>query len=382
MTISVHDYLALWWHGEIRVPERELLKWARRERLLPLLGWRSQTQGWALPQTLDEAIHRRRREVTAGQLLMHEQLEAIGAIATECNIPVILVKGAAAAEAYPAAWMRPYGDIDLLVTEDDGSRLFRALKQHGYNQIESALGNRHVHLPPLQLTPEAPWVEIHTSLALRQGEALFTFKTWQAALRPSRRYPGLHVPHPADHLLYLIFHGIVQHEMERSVQVLTDLKFWTEDWKAEAWAILHEKATEAGLLRAVGLALALAAWFWDAPWPDEVSALFPTPPEPLLARSQAAISTPDAHGPLPHLWQHVISRDLAGTLAYLRLVLLGDPAQQQWMSAQERLRYFLRRPGTLLRNYGATLRRLLEGDPELRAAWRTQRELQTWLREG
>jgi hypothetical protein len=379
---SPDDYLALWWRGEIRAPEPQLIAWARQARLLPLLGWRAQTQGWQLPEMLQEAIRRRRREVTVSQALAHEQLKDLGRASAELGIPVVLVKGAAAAERYPASWMRPYGDIDLLVTDGESSQFLEALKIQGYGLPKDALGNRHVHLPPLQRAPQEPWVEIHTSLARIQGQALFSVEGWKDGLLPSPSYPGLYTPDPADHLLYLVFHGVVQHELERSVQVLTDLKFWTEGWEDADWAELTAKAKEAGLLRAVGLATALAAWFWDEPQADEISGRFPAPPAALLARSQTAIIAVDERRPLPHVWQHLANRNLTGTLAYLRLVLLGDPSQREWMSARERLGYLLRRPGTLLHNYGATLRRLVKRDPDLRTAWRTQRELQSWLRGG
>ncbi len=125
------DYLALWWHGEVRLPEEALIAWARSQRLLPLLGWRAQQEGWELPQSLTEAIRRTRMTVAIGQVLADRQLKALGEIAQELDIPIVLVKGAAAAEAYPEPWMRPYGDIDLLIAEADGGRLLDSAQAPG-----------------------------------------------------------------------------------------------------------------------------------------------------------------------------------------------------------------------------------------------------------
>ncbi|MCU0522300.1 MAG: nucleotidyltransferase family protein [Anaerolineae bacterium] len=382
MPTASDDYLALWWHGEVRRPEAELIAWARRQRLLPLLGWRADRDGWHLPDALTTAIRRSRLTVAASQALTNQQLRALGETAQSLSMPVVLVKGAAAAEAYPAPWMRPYGDIDLLVDEADAAALLIELRKRGYSDAKGIPGTRHEHLPPLQHIGGGHWVEVHTSLAWIQDQPLFNLRMWADRLCPLSTYPGLAQPNSVDHTLYLIFHGIVQHELERSVQVLADLKFQTESWTCDDWRRLRTQAEETGMVHAVGLAMELAEWFWADRTPEGAESGFPKAPRSLLAAAEHVILDPTSNIPLPHIWRRSPLGSLRGLLPFARALLLGDPAEIHVMGARQRLALCIQRPTYLIRNYGASLWQLLRGDPATRAAWRAQRDLQTWLREA
>ncbi len=376
---STSDYMALWWRGEVRATEAELIAWARRERLLPLLGWRAEVEGWTLPAELEAAIQRRRRLVAVGQILADEQLKALGATAVGLGIPVVLVKGAAAAAAYPAPWMRPYGDIDVLVDESDGPCFMEAARGLGYDQAAGTEGMRAWHYPRMAPASLGLALEVHTALARDQGRAQFTMAQWRDGLYPMETYPGLWAPHPVDHVLYLIHHALVHHEMEMGVQSLADVRFATQDWTTDDWDALHEKAEGLELERAAELILALCAWFWNAPWPAAANH-FAAPPAALLTEIKETVAGTRSQSRLPHIWRDAPSRDLKGMLLYARTILLGDPEQLRDLPLRQRVRFHTRRPGELLHYHGTSLWRLLKGDPSARAAWHAQRELQAWLR--
>ena len=381
MTTSLDDYLALWWRGEIRLPEAELIAWARRQRLLPLLGWRAEQEGWQLPEALTNAIRRTRVLVAVGQTVADQQLKALGETAQRLDIPLVLVKGAAAAAAYPEPWMRPHGDIDLLVDEADASVLLQALKSQGYRYAESAEGHRAWHFPPLILPNRGARIEIHTALAREGGRLLFTPSQWRAGLRPLSSFPGLCAPGPADHVLYLIHHALVHHELLFGMQPYLDIGFWSAAWTPDDWGALHAATQGAAMENAVGLALALTAWLWQRPLPI-ADAGFSHPPESLLARAKEAVAGVTTSQSLPHVWRDIPPRAQGGLLRYAAVILFGDPAQLRELSWRERLRFHLRRPGELFRNHGPAVWQLLRGNPATRAAWSAQRDLQTWLREG
>jgi hypothetical protein len=382
MEYPIDDYLALWWHGEMRLPEPDLIAWARRQRLLPLLGWRADTEGWQFPEAITGAIRRSRLAVAASQTVANLQLTTLGDIAQRLSIPVVLVKGAAAAEAYPEPWMRPYGDIDLLVSSSDASRLLIGLRAHGYTEAHGLPGTRHEHLPPMAPADGGRWVEIHTSLAWVQNRALFALGSWVDRLHDSRRYPGLSVPDPADHVLYLVFHGIVQHSLQRSIQVLADLRFCSSSWVDHDWGRLHDLAKTSGLTHALGLAVALGIWFWNGDWGISKSTALRAPPASVLATAQNAVMWPEADADLPQVWRRFPDSNVVELLRYARTMLTGDPAETQGMSTKRRLVLGAQRPVYLLRTYTGAIWRLLKGEPGIRSAWRAQRDLQNWLREG
>lgn len=381
MSTAPDDYLALWWHGECRLPEDELIAWAGRQRLLPLLGWRAEEQSRQLPEALTEAIRRARMIVAVRQTLADQQLRALGATADRLGIPLVLVKGAAAAAAYPEPWMRPYGDIDLLIDEADIRRFLASLTAQGYAPTRWAEGRQTRHYPPLVPPTRGVHVEVHTAMGRERGRILFTSDQWERAFRPSDAYPGLHLPGPHDHVLYLIYHAIIHHDLAMGLQPYADMGFHTQAWTASDWHTLAEMAADLGIERALRLALALTRWFWQAE--GEVTLPNLEPPETEISElaKSVAVGT-QAQTWVPHLWRDSPDYSLAGLATWVRKVLLGDPAQLQAYTRRERLRFHLQRPFKLVQNHGTSIWRLLRGDPAARAAWRTQRDLQTWLREG
>lgn len=382
MDAPLDDILALWWHGEVRLPESELITWARRQRLLPLLGWRAQQLGWELPVAMTEAIRRSQLAVAVSQTIIDQQLIALGQIAQKLGIVVVLVKGAAAAAAYPEPWMRPYADIDLLIHEADASQYLRALRDNGYQDAEVTPGTRHEHLQPLVDPNTGRWVEVHTSLAWIHNRSLFTLSSWKDRLRPIADSPGLYAPGPIEHTLYFVFHGIVQHDLERSVQILTDVWFWTKHWDEGEWHQMRSLAEASELLSAVGLGIELTAWFWGEDRYREARQLFPSPPRSLVAMAQRTLVGLHSQELLPHIWRRVPGIDPRSLLAFVSAMLFGDGAESQEMTMRQRLSLLGKRTTYLVRNYSLAMWRLLRGDPALRAAWKAQRDLQAWLRQG
>ena len=135
-----------------------------------------------------------------------------------------------------------------------------------------------------------------------------------------------------------------------------------------------------GLQRTAGLALTLTAWVWDQPWPDVIQELFPVPPDAILQVSQRVVWGEGVQK-IPHVWRDVSNHNLLGLLKYMQLILFGDPDTRRALSLQDKAQFYVRRPWHLLRSHGPTLWRLVRGDRRMRDAWRTQRQLQTWIKE-
>ncbi len=378
MDANTSPYLALWQHGHLLASERHLLAWAQAQRLLPLLLWRAQQAGWELPAAVVQAARAARYRVQAHHLLAEAQLRALGEVAQELRIPLVLVKGACVAHAYPETWLRSYNDIDLLIAEENLVVFLPLVFDLGYTWLEAATGQRGWHLPPLTPQSAGLKLEVHTALAREKGRDLFTCAQWSTGLRPFDPFPGLWIPDPVDHALYLIHHAVVHHALAMGLLHIVDLKFWTQAWGESEWQALETQARVLDLHRATGLALALAAWAWDTPWPAEVQQRFPVPPEAILTTTQRIV-TGESVQKLPYVQRDLSERSLRGWIKYASLVLFGDPAVRQTLPRREKFRFYLHRPFQLLSNHGPTLWRLARGDRQTRDAWQVQQSLQTWL---
>ena len=374
-------YLNLWWSGETNFPCDKLIAWAQAQRLLPLIGWRAEQRGWALPPQLQDAVRQARYRASARQLLATRQLHELAEIARLQRIPVVIVKGQVVAEVYPSATLRIYNDLDLLVPPSAVPALTQSLQLHGYRAALD--GGRGYHLPPFNPPGAGLRLEVHTAMKKGGTGDAFTFTQWADGLRPWASFPGLLVPDPVGHWLYLISHALEHHECEMGLLPLADLKFWMDFWTAQEWESLATLAKAGGWERLVGLALALVAWFWQAPWPSEIASRFPEPPEDILNWTQAVTSgETEMESLLPNLWRDLSERSPRGWSAYAQLVLLGDPATRRSVSWHKRLLFYLQRPAYLVRNHGPALWRLLRGQRKSRETWAAQRKLASWLRSS
>ncbi len=379
-SVNASPYLAFWQQGALTLPEPDLIAWASHQRLLPLWVWRAGQLGWEAPSTLARAAQAARYHEQAQQMLAEQQLCALGRLAQTLDIPLVLVKGAAIAQAYPAPWMRAYNDIDLLIAEEHLTEFLPAVAGLGYTWTEASPGQRGWHLPPLSPQDTGLKLEVHTALARDKGHPWFTLAQWRAGLRPFAAFPGLWIPDPVDHALYVIHHAIVHHVLTLGFLPCVDLKFWTQSWDLSDWQFLSTKAQAANLHHAVSLALALTTWVWDDPWPAEVQSLFLSPPEAILAGAQRSVLGENVRR-VPQLWRDMPERNLRGFLKYAGLVLLGDLEMRRALPFGEKLRFYLHRPFQLLAHHGPTVWRLLRGERRTRQAWRTQQQLQSWLRD-
>jgi hypothetical protein len=257
--------------------------------------------------------------------------------------------------------------------------LIAALLDTGYQSKVS--GDRATHFPPLVPQGNSLRLEVHTALDHRPDGGRITFARWSARLQPWDAHPGLWVPDPVDHAVYLVDHAVLRHELRGGLQLLTDLYFWTSDWTAAQWAACAARSREIGLDRAVGLAMALTAWFWDEPLPDAVRRQFSAPPDDLLARSQAL-----ALGALPtfmpHVWRDLPADSPLQWIRYAVETFLGDPEYRRGLPLRDRIRFYLRRPFCLWQHYAPSLWRLLTGKQVERGAWRAHRDVTAWLRGG
>jgi hypothetical protein len=373
-----NPYAYFWFTGEVTLPEPHLIAWLKAQRLLPLVGWRAEGEGWKLPPEVLRAVRQDHYRLTAEQSLVSAQLEQLAELAKRAAIPVVVVKGPVVAQRYPSPYLRPYGDLDLLVPPESVNSFYARLQAAGY--LPMVAGDRAFHLPPLRPALSGLRLEVHGTLDMGRKNPHFSFEKLDGGLCPWDDFPGLLVPHPCDHFAYLVYHLVARHQLEVGLLPIADVRFWTQGWGREEWHSLASRTQDGAVRRMIGLCLALTARFWpDFTLPD--SAEFPEPSAELLASSQT-IALGDGVGRMPHVWRDLPSFTVSGWLSYLQAVLLGDPSSRRNLPLRERLGFYLQRPFRIAKHYAPSVWRLLRGDSRSRGAWTARRDLAAWLRAG
>ncbi len=371
-------YLRLWRTGEFDAATQPLLAWLRAQRLAPILGWRAKQRGWTLPEEVSRFVQTATYQGVARHTIVGSQIEELANLFRKAKIPAVVVKGPVVASAYPDTSLRIYNDLDFLVPEGQAASLITALIKLGYSAQVS--GDRSMHFPPLHPEGAGLRLEIHDALDKHLDGDWFTFSQWSDRMRKWTSYPGLWVPDPVDHMIYLIDHALIRHELLGGLQLLNDLWFWTKEWGAYKWEVLESRSQQLGLFRAVNLALSLTAWFWDEALSDPAGQRFPTPPSDVLAQSQAlALGSFPAF--IPHVWRDLAANRPLQWVRYGINTFFGDPEYRKSLSVGNRILFYLRRPLRLWQHYASVLWRLIVGKTTERSAWEAKREVSAWLRE-
>lgn len=133
---------------------------ARRHSVLSLLYYPCMGTA-AIPEAFKESVQREARGIVLQNYRLLFICRDIVEQLERADIPVAVLKGAAAARSYPEPELRKAGDIDLLVEPERLEEACKALEELGCRVAERQLALHHVVL----FTREGVEVEIHTMLA-------------------------------------------------------------------------------------------------------------------------------------------------------------------------------------------------------------------------
>lgn len=146
-----------------------LIEIGRAERLLPLVYHRVRKKA-IVPPAIESDLHRAYLESAARATIQLHRLEEVVDALGRAAVAVILLKGAALGQTvYPSPALRPMGDLDLLVRQDDAAAGLRALEELGYKpaRVETRRGELLAYENELLLErpgQKGPCVELHWSL--------------------------------------------------------------------------------------------------------------------------------------------------------------------------------------------------------------------------
>jgi hypothetical protein len=173
--------------------------------------------------------------------------------------PIVLLKGPEVAALYPQNGRR-FGDIDVLTPDALG--LHRALREHGFVEVETPFDHReHHHLAPLRWPVIPLHVEVHSSPNWPRGSvAPPVAEILEAAVPSVVDIDGLSAPRRLHHALLLAAHSWA-HEPLETLRDLIDVAVFSAEEEA---ADLQRVADAWGLDRIWGTTRrAIDALFFD-----------------------------------------------------------------------------------------------------------------------
>jgi putative nucleotidyltransferase-like protein len=223
----------------------------------------------AIPPDARRLLAARARAVVANDLCLRHELGRLLAAFSRARVDVMPLKGPVLADQlYPAPWLRPSGDLDLLVRMHEAAAAERVLEALGYARRPDAEQGADYHTI---FTADGVEVELHRDLGEAHVSRPDVDAVWAAAA------PGEWDGHPIwrmavpDQLVYLAFHAVK--DGLASVRSLVDITLLVEQHReALPWPTLVARVRAARLAPVIYLALGESRALLGAPVPDHVVA--------------------------------------------------------------------------------------------------------------
>jgi len=240
-----------------------LIEILRRHRIIFLM--RSHISTWPEPcrppREASARIDRIFFRGAARNLLIGQRVQPVFSALQDAGIPVLLIKGQALARTiYKDPALRQSYDVDILVQPEHADACDRVLRALGYScpvrnfaNPQSEVHHDNYSLPMSGVKIEMHWTPSY-SLKIFPDDWLSGVFARKIPIRSSDI--SCYTLDPMDHLLYLIFHTIVQHKKIR-IDWICDLAYLMDALLQvpENWERLRSEC--AGMHMAVPLQLAL-----------------------------------------------------------------------------------------------------------------------------
>jgi hypothetical protein len=233
-----------------------------KHAVAPLLYQRLKglSPGVSVPAGVFERLREIYLNTVATNMRFQHELSKRLKILKDNDIPVIVLKGTHLGEvAYGNIGLRAMCDVDLLVRKNDLSKVQRRLMETGYYPYNNSLpldvhwSIEHNIVPPLPIDEEKLWARAEAS-SIAGVEVL--------------------VLSPEDLLLHLCIHLSFHHLFGfAGVRTLCDIRQTIQHYKIRIdWNVVHDRAREWRVGKAIYLALLLAKELVSAEVPDSILA--------------------------------------------------------------------------------------------------------------
>ena len=239
---------------------------ARQHRLRPLFYRRSRQPAvdWDVPPEIVQVWREIYNRAAIQAMMQRAELIRIGRRFADCGITAFALKGASLTwQGWFDPALRPMRDLDLLVSPAQATIAHQLLREHGFIGPPAGAATLDKHLPGLTSPIGAVHVEIHTRLIdVFSAEGICRDDEFRAsaAARSSISLSGtsgLRLLSPADNLLHIIVHSVLDHQFNNGPVLLWDLLALINHARID-WNIFWAQAERLRCIRACQLALRLA----------------------------------------------------------------------------------------------------------------------------
>ena len=346
--------------------------------------------GQSIPEPMRAELKQQIQVDIQGNLFLTRELLHVLAVFDQEEIPVIPYKGAVLTlSVYGDLALRPFGDLDLFVREQDLLRAWDLLTACGYQIIrpsDLALLAEDLQLHQIQQrVTESPWayqlvmgtpngqfsIELHWRLTPKYVFPIVPEHVWQALAPVQLNEATVHSFAPEDLLWFLCVHG-TKHQWER-LGWLCDIGELIRTYPNLNWEQLSAHAQKFGIERRLYLGLFLVESLLNIPLPTAIKRKIETTPHVKYLARRVVERVFDESGQatdfpqLEWLTFHMRSMDRAAdSVRYLAhtVYTMITPVEPDW----EMIRlpsflspfYYLLRPIRLAKKYGQrSLSRLL-----------------------
>jgi Uncharacterised nucleotidyltransferase len=191
------------------VAPADLLASARRHRLSPLL---SSLDVSGVDQTTADQFRRDRVATVARNMFLAAAADECTGALVAASVPVILLKGLAYEETiYPAAGVRPTGDVDILVPGDARRAAFRVLNHLGFEPRAAAPGFDESDYHEVAWTRKGVEVDLHLALAPLARCRIDYAEVWARARRSTRAGAEVMLLDSAHAAVFHALHMAIDH---------------------------------------------------------------------------------------------------------------------------------------------------------------------------
>ncbi len=323
---------------------------------------------------------------------LRDAVEVLG-ILSRAGVPSVALKGIHLASVfYPAAGLRPMGDLDLLIPGTDARAAWSALCEHGYRDPGggTAYWERPlaVHLPRLA-KPGATPVELHLTIGSPANPFPVDLQRLWSHARPfpiaSTVALGLGT---GDLLLHLCIHAARQHLCRVPLRSYYDIARVVQQRPSDLdWELFTRTAEEFGVRKPVFCALLTASRVFSAGVPEPVLRwLVPGADRNALLR--LSLEAADSFDRAIPWWLQVVTQPGASAKRGFQMArsLFGAaslrPGSAHRESTASHVAGALRRHGQLFEHHGRLLAdialRRPAGRDRLRAA-KTASRVRAWM---
>ncbi len=266
----------------------DLIRRADAHGVLPLLAWRCRTASAQLPRDLEPQLTATIAHAVAWEVWKAAELVTLLQAVRAAGVETMVIKGAALArQVYREPWLRPHGDVDLLVRHASLPRITDTLLTLGYVQ-DTTIDGTHVmqqaHFGRTDAQGVRHAVDVHWRIANPHAFAhALDFEELRADATRIVSLGGVLAPCVMHALLLALVHRAAHHYDNHRLIWLFDIHLLAEQLDAHDWERLVALCLERKLAAVALRGLELTEEAFGASWLRHV-------PERLAAVAQGNVS--------------------------------------------------------------------------------------------